>query len=275
MRDATGYRKSFTPDAARRTNGGSDAACNAILEVDQLTKRFGAVVANECVSFDLAVDEIHALIGPNGAGKSTLVRQITGELRHDAGTIRFRGRDISHLGAADRARLGLARSFQVSSLIAGFSVLQNVMLAILGRTGGHYRVFGRAMTDRSLLEPAVACLERVGLADRRSLPASDLSHGERRKLEIAVALALEPEAFVLDEPMAGMGPEGTRDMTDFFFGLRKAAPILLIEHDMDVVFKLADRVSVLVGGRIIASGPAAEIRQDSKVRAAYLGDDTG
>src|SRR5690606_19983244 len=243
-----------------------------ILELRNLCKSFGALKATDDVSLDLRVGEIHALIGPNGAGKSTLIHQIAGTLTPDTGTIEFLGGPISQLGVAERARLGLGRSFQVSSLASEFSALRNVMLAVQSRQGSSFRFFRGVMRDRSLVEPAMAALKRVGLKDRADIPAAELSHGERRQLEIAIALALGSRAFLLDEPMAGMGPEGSRQFTGFLDALRQEAPILLVEHDMDAVFALADRISVLVYGRIIASGTVEEIRHNPEVRRAYLGD---
>lgn len=243
-----------------------------ILELRNLCKSFGALKATDDVSLDLRVGEIHALIGPNGAGKSTLIHQIAGTLTPDTGTIEFLGRPISQLGVAERARLGLGRSFQVSSLASEFSALRNVMLAVQSRQGSSFRFFKPVMRDRSLVEPAMVALTRVGLKDRADIPAAELSHGERRQLEIAIALALGSRAFLLDEPMAGMGPEGSRQFTGFLDALRQEAPILLVEHDMDAVFALADRISVLVYGRIIASGTVEEIRHNPEVRRAYLGD---
>ncbi|HRP79856.1 MAG TPA: ABC transporter ATP-binding protein [Aquamicrobium sp.] len=243
-----------------------------VLAVSGLTKTFGALKATANVSLDLKPGEIHALIGPNGAGKSTLIHQIAGTLRPDSGMVRFMGHDITQLGVAGRARLGLGRSFQVSSLAPEFSALRNVMLAVQARQGSSFRFFKPVMRDVSLIEPAMAALERVGLAERAKIPAAELSHGERRQLEIAIALALGSKAFLLDEPMAGMGPDGSRALTAFLDGLRTEAPILLVEHDMDAVFALADRVSVLVYGRIVASGTVEEIRADPEVRRAYLGD---
>jgi branched-chain amino acid transport system ATP-binding protein len=245
-----------------------------ILEIRKLTKSFGALRATDAVSLDLRPGEIHALIGPNGAGKSTLIHQISGMLKPDSGEIRFIGRDVGALGVAERARLGLGRSFQVSSLAPEFSALRNVMLAVQARQGSSFRFFRSVRTDRSLIGPAMAALERVGLDERARVPAAELSHGERRQLEIAIALALGSKAFLLDEPMAGMGPEGSKRLTRFLEGLRHEAPILLVEHDMDAVFALADRVSVLVYGRIIASGTVDDIRGDAQVRIAYLGEST-
>ena len=243
-----------------------------VLDIRKLSKNFGALKATDDVSLDLRVGEIHALIGPNGAGKTTLIQQISGALKPSSGSIRFLGQDVSALGVAERARRGLARTFQISSLTPEFSALRNVMLAVQAQQGSSFRFFRDVMTDASLTEPAMATLSRVGIADRARTPAAELSHGERRQLEISIALALRPKAFLLDEPMAGMGLEGSKALTGLLDGLRAEAPILLIEHDMDAVFALADRISVLVYGRIIASGSVAEIRADSAVRVAYLGE---
>jgi branched-chain amino acid transport system ATP-binding protein len=245
----------------------------AVLEIRNLSKSFGALRATENVDLDLYPGEIHALIGPNGAGKSTLVNQIAGTLRSDTGTIRFLGEVINDLKVPERARMGLGRSFQISSLAPEFSALRNVMLAVQSVQGSSFRFFKPVMRDSTLIDPAMVALERVGLAERARIPVAELSHGERRQLEIAIALALGSKAFMLDEPMAGMGPEGSRRLTTFLDNLRHEAPILLIEHDMDAVFALADRVSVLVYGRVIASGTVEEIRRDPEVRRAYLGDE--
>jgi branched-chain amino acid transport system ATP-binding protein len=243
-----------------------------VLELSNLTKSFGALRATDDVSLDLRPGEIHALIGPNGAGKSTLIHQICGTLRQDAGTIRLAGEDIGALNAAERARRGLGRTFQISSLAPDFSALRNVMLAVQAQAGSSFRFFKPVMRDTSLIDRSMAMLERVGLADRARIPAAELSHGERRQLEIAIALALDSKAFLLDEPMAGMGPEGSKTLTGFLDGLRQEAPILLVEHDMDAVFALADRISVLVYGKVIATGTVDDIRGDPAVRTAYLGD---
>ncbi|MEM8755643.1 MAG: ABC transporter ATP-binding protein [Pseudomonadota bacterium] len=244
-----------------------------ILAVEGLVKSFGALRATDHVALDLVPGEIHALIGPNGAGKSTLIKQIVGEMAQDEGAIRLKGREVSALTAAERARAGLARSFQVSSLAPEYTVLQNVMLAVQGARGGVFRFFRAALKDRSLTEPAMAEIARVGLADRADMRAADLSHGERRSLEIAMALAAKPVAFLLDEPMAGMGPEGSARLTELLADLKREAPILLVEHDMDAVFALADRISVLVYGAVIATGAVDEVRADPAVREAYLGED--
>ncbi|KZB69676.1 MULTISPECIES: ABC transporter ATP-binding protein [Thalassospira] len=246
---------------------------DAILSLSDVTKQFGSLLASDSVTLDLQPGEIHALIGPNGAGKSTLIKQIAGEIKSDRGDIHFDGQNINEFDAVTRSRMGLARTFQVSSLMPEFSVLQNVMLARQSVSGKVFRFFKPVLGDKSLVDPAMAQLERVGLADRAQMRAADISHGERRQLEMAVALALEPKAFLLDEPMAGMGPEGSKRLTGFLDGLRAQAPILLVEHDMDAVFALADRISVLVYGRIIATGTVDEIRGNDDVKRAYLGED--
>ena len=244
-----------------------------MLEIRDLHLSFGALKVTDGVSLRLCRGEIHALIGPNGAGKSTLIGLIAGTLRPQSGQVRLTGRDVTEDDVAARARSGLARSFQVSSIAAELTVLQNVLLAVLGARG---RVFGflrPVLSDGSMRAAALGHLARVGLSERLAVPAGDLAHGERRRLELAMALALEPRAFVLDEPMAGMGPDGAREMTRLLDDLRHEAPILLVEHDMDAVFALADRVSVLVSGRIIAQGTVAEIRADPAVQSAYLGEE--
>ncbi len=242
-----------------------------ILDIRNLSKSFGGLKATNDVSFDLRPGEIHALIGPNGAGKTTLIHQICGTLKPNGGSIRFLGQEILGLGVSARARLGLGRTFQISSLAMDFSALRNVMLAVQSRQGSSFRFFANVMADRELTEPAMAALDRVGLAARASVPAAELSHGERRQLEIAIALALGSRALLLDEPMAGMGQAGSRSLTRLLDTLRAEAPILLVEHDMDAVFALADRISVLVYGRVVASGTVDEIRANPAVREAYLG----
>ncbi|TCP62835.1 amino acid/amide ABC transporter ATP-binding protein 1 (HAAT family) [Rhodovulum bhavnagarense] len=244
-----------------------------VLEVRELHIAFGALKATDGVSLTLRAGEIHALIGPNGAGKSTLIGLIAGSLSPDAGQVRMNGQDVTGQDVAARARAGLARSFQVSAVAPDLTVLQNVVLAVQGARGGSYRFLRRALSDRSLTETATAQIDRVGLAPCRAIPAGDLAHGQRRRLELAMALAQRPRAFVLDEPMAGMGPDGAREMTVLLDDLRHEAPILLVEHDMDAVFRLADRISVLVAGRIIASGTVDQIRADDQVQTAYLGEE--
>ncbi|WP_068300018.1 ABC transporter ATP-binding protein [Pararhodobacter sp. CCB-MM2] len=244
-----------------------------VLTLTDLHKSFGALKATDGVSLTLNPGEIHALIGPNGAGKSTLIGQISGRVLPDAGTITFRGHDITRLDVAQRARLGLGRSFQISSLIPDYSARRNVMLALQARQGHSFRFLMPVMRDRGLRDRADAILDRVGLRGRASVPSAELSHGERRLLEIAVALALEPACFLLDEPMAGMGAEGVGALVTFLRDLKTEAPILLVEHDMDAVFALADRLSVLVYGQVIATGTVDEIRNDPRVREAYLGEE--
>ncbi|GGL53481.1 ABC transporter ATP-binding protein [Wenxinia marina] len=244
-----------------------------VLSVRGLTKRFGALVASEDVSLDLAPGEIHAVIGPNGAGKSTLIGQVCGTIPPDAGTVRLAGRDVTADGAAARARAGLARTFQVSALAMEQTVLQNAVLGAIGAAGRPWRLWRPALSDRDAVATAEAALTRVGLSDHAASRVADLSHGQRRQLEVAVALTLAPKAFVMDEPMAGLGADGSRGMTALLADLKHEAPILLVEHDMDAVFALADRISVLVQGRVIATGTVAEIRANAEVRAAYLGED--
>jgi branched-chain amino acid transport system ATP-binding protein len=243
-----------------------------ILEVNGLTKSFGALRATDGVSLKVYPQQIHAQIGPNGAGKTTLLAQIAGELAPDSGSIRYLGRDVGALSTARRARLGLARTFQISSLAPAFSALRNVMLAVQATQGSSFRFWTPARTDRRLIEPAMAALERVGLAERAELRVTELSHGERRQVELAVALAMRPKLLLLDEPMAGLGIEDARRMTEVLAALRNETAMLLIEHDMDAVFALADRISVLVYGRVIAAGTPDEIRASAAVREAYLGD---
>ena len=246
---------------------------DAILATHNITKSFGALTASKDISLDLRAGEIHALIGPNGAGKSTLIKQITGSLRPDSGDVFFDGTNVTTLSAAARARLGMGRTFQISALAMDYTVLQNVVLGALGQRGGVFRFFNRVMKDQDLLAVADQALEQVGLSDVRNSRTSELSHGRRRQLEVAVALTLRPRAFLMDEPMAGLGTEGTAQMVTLLDRLRAQAPILLIEHDMDAVFALADRISVLVYGQIIATGTAAEIRVNPQVREAYLGEE--
>ena len=240
-----------------------------VLEVRGLRKSFGALKATDGVSLTLVPGEIHALIGPNGAGKSTLVAQIAGQLAQDEGEIFLGGREISDLSVAGRARLGLGRTFQVSSLALEFSALRNIMLAVQGRQGIGF--LKPVMRDARLLDPSHAVLTRFGLDERADIPASFLSHGERRQLELAMAFALEPRVLLLDEPMAGMGAGGTPALTKVLGAMRETVPMLLIEHDMDAVFALADRISVLAEGRVIFTGPPEAVRASAVVREIYLG----
>ena len=244
-----------------------------ILSIQKLSKKFGAVIANEDVSLDLYQGEIHGLIGPNGAGKSTLIKQISGEIKQDSGKIILEENEISNHQVFERTKMGLARSFQVSSVIPNFTALENVILAIQGNLGQTFKFWKPVSKNQGLINAAQVYLDQVDLKTRMSVLASELSHGERRKLEISMALALEPKVFLLDEPMAGLGAAGSKVMTKQLAKLKSRAPILLIEHDMDAIFALADRISVLVYGRIIASGTVNEIRSNADVREAYLGSE--
>ena len=243
-----------------------------VLQVDGLTRRFGALIANDDVTLDLRPHEVHAVIGPNGAGKSTLIAQICGGLKSDAGSVRLLGQDITHETTKNRARLGLGRTFQISALAAEDTVLQNAMLGALGAKGQAWQFFLPVLGDKNLRDHAENALRRVDLIDFADKRTGELSHGQRRQLEVAVALTLEPKVFILDEPMAGLSAEGTKLLTNLLSDLRNQAPILLVEHDMDVVFKLADRITVLDYGRVIATGSVEDIRKNSLVQRAYLGE---
>lgn len=246
---------------------------DALLVVKELRKRFGGVTATDNVSLDVKPGECHAVIGPNGAGKTTLISLLNGALTADTGTILFDGQAIEHLPVHRRSRLGLARSFQITSVLMDMPVVTNVALAIQARQGHSFRFWTAAARDRSLVDPAMGFLEQVSLAGRASEPARALSHGERRQLEIAMALATDPKLLLLDEPMAGMGPEESQRMIATLSALKGSKTMLLVEHDMDAVFRLADRISVLVYGKVIASGTPEAIRTDASVKRAYLGDE--
>ena len=246
---------------------------DALLSVQGLRKHYGGLAVTNNVSLEVQHREIHALIGPNGAGKTTLIHQITGTVMPDAGRVIFAGRDITRLSLPQRVHAGLARSFQITSIIAGFSVLENVALAAQGQSGSSFRFFRAAAGETALNENARAALAEVGLADRASIIAGALSHGEKRALEIAIALATRPKLLLLDEPLAGAGPEETEKLITLLRGLKSRYAVLLVEHDMQAVFALADRISVLAEGRIIASGSTADIRLSAEVRAAYLGEE--
>jgi len=246
---------------------------DALLEIDSVTKRFGGVVASDAISLAVPRGELHAVIGPNGAGKTTLIGELSGEIAPDDGRIRFEGGDVTLLPSWRRSRLGLARSFQITSLFADFTALDNVALAVQAHAGHSFRFWRPARGEARLREPARAALARVGLASRADVLVAKLSHGEQRQLEIAMALATGPRLLLLDEPMAGMGPEESGRMVATLRALKGELTILLIEHDMEAVFALADRITVLVYGRIIASGPPEAIRADAQVRQAYLGEE--
>ena len=244
---------------------------SAALSLTSLTKSFGALRATDNVTLGVAANDCHAIIGPNGAGKSTLIGQITGEIAPDAGRIAFFETDITGWSVPRRALAGLGRSFQITQLCADFSVLDNVALAVQARQGHSYRFLRAAASDASLRNPAMEVLARVGLEARARTRVDALSHGERRQLELASALAMQPRMLVLDEPMAGMGPQESERMIEILQALRGQVTILLVEHDMDAVFALADRISVLVNGALLTTADPAAVRADPAVRAAYLG----
>jgi branched-chain amino acid transport system ATP-binding protein len=244
-----------------------------LLEVRGLTKRFGGVVATDHVTLEAHEGETLAVIGPNGAGKTTLIGQLAGELRPDAGAIVLAGRDITRLGVHDRSHLGLARSFQITSVFREFTALDNVALAVQAHSGHSFRFWRPARLDRGLRAPAGAILDSVGLAHRGDVVAANLAHGEQRQLEIAMALATRPRVLLLDEPVAGMGLEESQRMIGLLHTLKGRQTTILVEHDMDAVFALADRIAVMVYGRVIATGSPTEIRQNAEVRQAYLGED--
>jgi len=244
----------------------------ALLQTEGLTRRFGGVVAANAIMLDVAADEVHAVIGPNGAGKTTLVGLLSGEIVPQEGSIRFDGADITRLPVHRRSLLGLARSFQITSLFRECTALDNVALAVQAHRGHSFRFWRDARRDDELRNPALAILARVGLSERAGVRVDKLSHGEHRQLDIAIALATEPRLLLLDEPMAGLGPEEAASMVQILRGLKGSVAMLLIEHDMEAVFVLADRLTVMVDGRIIAGGRPEAIRADAAVRRAYLGD---
>jgi branched-chain amino acid transport system ATP-binding protein len=243
-----------------------------LLCVENLVRRFGGIVATDNVSLEVARGELHAIIGPNGAGKTTLISQLTGQLLPHAGAIYLAGRDITRVPAWRRSALGLARSFQITSLLPDFTALDNVALAAQARDGHSFRFWGNARKESRLRTAAMAALRRVGLVERANTLVSKLSHGEQRELELAVALATKPQVLLLDEPMAGLGITESARMVQLLQELRREVTIVLVEHDMNAVFALADRISVLVYGRVIASGQPSEIRQNEEVKRAYLGE---
>jgi branched-chain amino acid transport system ATP-binding protein len=244
-----------------------------MLTVRQLVKTFGALRATDGIDLEVREGETHAVIGPNGAGKTTFIGQLAGNLRPDSGRIVFAGEDVTDLPAQRRSRKGLARSFQITSIYPEFSALHNVALAVQATTGHSFRFWSAALRQRSLLDPAEKILHEVGLGERARVLAANLSHGEQRQLEVAMALATRPRLLLLDEPMAGMGAEESRRMIEFLGTLKKRHTVVLVEHDMDAVFRLADRISVLVYGRLIATDVPEKIRTNEEVRRAYLGED--
>jgi len=246
---------------------------DALLHVAGLCKRFGGIVATDDVTFEVPDGELHAIIGPNGAGKTTLIAQLSGQLTADTGRIRFAGGDITRVPAWRRSHLGLARSFQITSLFLDLSVLDNVALAVQAHAGHSFRFWRNARLETGLRQAARDALEAVGLGHRAEARASLLSHGEHRLLELAIALAGKPRMLLLDEPMAGLGPDESARMVEMLASLKRRYTILLVEHDMEAVFALADRITVLVYGRVIANGAPDAIRADAQVRDAYLGED--
>jgi branched-chain amino acid transport system ATP-binding protein len=248
---------------------------DALLQTERLTRRFGGVTAADAIALTIAPNEVHAVIGPNGAGKTTLIGLLSGEIAPQEGSIRFAGAEITGLPVYRRSQLGLARSFQITSLFRDFTALDNVALAVQAHRGHSFRFWRDARREDGLRAPALAALKRVGLHERAATRVDRLSHGEQRQLEIAMALASSPQLLLLDEPMAGMGPDESSRMVSLLRTFKGGVTILLIEHDMEAVFALADRLSVLVYGRIIASGPPEAVRSDPAVRRAYLGEKAG
>ena len=246
-----------------------------VLETRNLMKSFGGIRATDDLSLSVKPGELHAIIGPNGAGKTTLITQLCGTQMPDSGTVLFKGRDITRMAPYRRARMGITRSFQITSLILDMSVLDNIALAVQARSGSSFRCVRPARSVRSLRDRAMEILARVGLADKAHMLTRVLSHGEHRHMEIAIALASEAELMLLDEPMAGLGAEESGQMVDLLLQIKGRHTIVLIEHDMDAVFALADRISVLVYGHIIATGTPEEIRSNRDVEAAYLGEESG
>jgi branched-chain amino acid transport system ATP-binding protein len=246
---------------------------SALLELQNLRKNYGALAVTDDVSLAVEAGELHAIIGPNGAGKTTLIHQISGLAPSDSGKILFDGRDVTHAPMHERVRAGLARSFQITSILPGFTARENVAVAVQARSGSSFRFFGDPSRERDLDDQALEALATVGLADRADVIAGQMSHGEKRQLELAVALATRPKLLLLDEPLAGTGREESERVVETLQGLKGRYTIVLIEHDMEAVFALADRVSVLVYGRVIATGSPDVVRADPAVREAYLGEE--
>jgi branched-chain amino acid transport system ATP-binding protein len=244
-----------------------------VLELSAVSKRFGGVVATDHVALAVVQGEVHALIGPNGAGKTTLIAQISGSLGVDSGAIRFMGEDITRAKQHERVRAGIARSYQITSIFKRFSVLENLALAVQARSGSSFAFWRPVAAEAALFEEAGALAAEIGLQEKQAMLAGNLAHGEQRALEVGLALATRPRLVLLDEPMAGMGPEESARMIQLIGRVRAKVTVLLVEHDMDAVFRLADRITVMVDGRVIATGKPEQIRADAEVRRAYLGDE--
>jgi len=250
----------------------ADSLADPLLRVENLVRSFGGIMATDNLSLDIMPGELHAIIGPNGAGKTTLISQLTGQLAPNSGTIHFAGRDVTRLPAYKRSARGLARSFQITSLLKDFTAIDNVALAAQAHDGHSFRFWGSARKEKHLRDAARAALKRVGLEARQDVPVSELSHGEQRELELAVALATKPQLLLLDEPMAGLCVTEAARMVGLLKELRKEVTIVLVEHDMEAVFALADRITVLVYGCVIACDAPDAIRSNEEVKRAYLGD---
>ena len=246
---------------------------DVLLSVENLAKRFGGIVATDNLSLSVTQGELHSVIGPNGAGKTTLISQLSGMLMPDQGIVRFDGVDITRTSAPERSQMGLARSFQITSILKDFTVLENVSIAVQAHSGHSFKFWGAAHKEKALIEPAEQVLEKIGLLDRANVTAANLAHGEQRQLELAMVMATKPKLLLLDEPTAGMGPEESTAMAKMLRELKGQYTILLIEHDMDTVFALSDRISVLVYGKTIATGTPDEIRNNADVKRAYLGEE--
>ena len=244
---------------------------NNILNIKNLSKSFGAFKVTDDIAIDLKFNEIHALIGPNGAGKSTLIKQIVGSVKHDIGSIILDQEDITDLTDIERAKIGISRTFQVSSVIPKFSALENIILSLLEKNQKTFQLFQNLQSNKDLFSKAERILIEIELDNQSNTLASELSHGDRRKLEVGLALAMNPKVFLFDEPMAGLDEVGTKMMINLFKKIKSQSPILLIEHDMDAVFALADRISVIVYGKIIATGTVEEIKSNDLVHDVYLG----
>ena len=244
---------------------------NKILNIKNLSKSYGAFKVTDQIAIDLNFNEIHALIGPNGAGKSTLIKQIVGSVKQDRGSILLDQEDITDLSDVERAKIGISRTFQVSSIIPSFSAIENIILSLLNNSYKTFQLFKNIKDNNELELKAKNILREIELIENSGMVASELSHGDRRKLEVGLALAMNPKVFLFDEPMAGLDESGTQMMINLFKKIKLNTPILLIEHDMEAVFALADRVSVINYGKIVATGTVDQIRSNELVKDVYLG----